>query len=124
MHSPVSANFRWLVLGVSSRLGGAGQRLGVDILPNLRQFAFWNSNVENPVVPERLIGGLDFPRGDADGQNPVPLRHEFGRLWVSHFHLFSCLPKRSRQSRVPAVRTGQRPALAWNDPLNVFGGQS
>ena len=71
-----------LVLGVSSRLGGAGQRLGVDILPNLRQFAFSNSNVENPVVPERLIGGLDFPRGDADGQNPVSLRDEFGRLWV------------------------------------------
>jgi len=24
---------------------------------------------------------------------------------------------------VPAVRTGQRPALAWNYPLNVFGDQ-
>jgi hypothetical protein len=24
---------------------------------------------------------------------------------------------------VPAVRAGQRPALAWNDPLNIFGSQ-
>src|SRR6202167_1857892 len=27
------------------------------------------------------------------------------------------------QSRVPAVRAGQRPVLARNDPLNIFGRQ-
>jgi hypothetical protein len=24
---------------------------------------------------------------------------------------------------MPAVRTGQRPTLAWNDPLNIFSNQ-
>lgn len=81
--------------GVSGRLGCTGQRLGVDVLPDLRQFAFSNSDVENPVVPERLIGGLDFSRGAADGQNPVSLCHEFGRLRVCHLHFFVSLPKRS-----------------------------
>jgi hypothetical protein len=30
------------------------------------------------VVLERLICGFDSPRSDADDQNPVSLRHEFG----------------------------------------------
>src|ERR1039458_4576711 len=50
-------------------------------------------------------------------------RSEFGGLWVFHFHLFGRLLKHSRQFRVPAVPAGQRPALAWNDPLNIFGSQ-
>src|SRR5271155_391349 len=33
------------------------------------------------------------------------------------------LLKHSRQFRVPAVRAGQRPALARNDPLNICGNQ-
>ena len=70
---------------------------------------------------ERLIRGFDFPRSDADDQNPVSLRHEFGRLWISRFYRFGRFLKHLRQSRVPAVRAGQRPVLAWNDPLNIFG---
>ena len=31
--------------------------------------------------------------------------------------------KHSRQFRAPAVRAGQRPVLAGNDPLNIFGNQ-
>ena len=82
-----------------------------------------NSNVEDPVVLERLIRGFDCPRSDADDQNPVSLRDEFGRRWVCRFHLFGRLLKHSRQFRAPAVRAGQRPVLARNDPLNIFGNQ-
>ena len=55
--------------------------------------------------------------------NPVALRNEFGRLWICRLDLFGRLPQRSRYSSVAAVRSGQRPFLAWNDPLNVFGNQ-
>jgi RNA-directed DNA polymerase len=48
------------------------------ILPDVLHFAVSNGNVEDPIVLERLIRGLDFPRSDADDQNPVSLRHEFG----------------------------------------------
>ena len=82
-----------------------------------------NGNVEDPIVLERLIRGFDFPRRDADDQNPVSLRHEFGGLWVCRFHLFGRLLKHSRQFRAPAVRAGQRPVLARNDPLDIFGNQ-
>ena len=54
--------------------------------------------MSNPIVLEPLIGGFDFPRRDADDQNPVSLRHEFGGLWVCHFHLFGRLLKQIRQS--------------------------
>src|SRR6202451_979710 len=40
---------------------------------------------------------------------------------VSTVSLAFC--KQIRQSRVPAVRAGQRPVLARNDPLNIFGRQ-
>src|ERR1700680_3540562 len=39
------------------------------------------------------------------------------------FHRVGSLLKQICQSRVPAVRAGQRPVLARNDPLNVFGRQ-
>jgi hypothetical protein len=39
------------------------------------------------------------------------------------FPPFGRLLKQIRQSRVPAVRAGQRPVLARNDPLNIFGRQ-
>ena len=39
-----------------------------------------NSDVEDPMVLESPVRGLDFPRGEADGQNPVSLRYEFGGL--------------------------------------------
>src|ERR1700678_3613529 len=95
-------------------LRGPRQCLRVDILPDVLHFAVSNGNVEDPIVLERLIRGLDFPRSDADDQNPVSLRHEFGGLWVRRFHLFGSLLEHFRQSRVPAVRTGQRPVLARN----------
>ena len=45
-------------------------------------FAVSNGDGEDPIVLERLIRGFDFPRREADDQNPVSLRHEFGGLWV------------------------------------------
>src|SRR6185437_409224 len=60
---------------------------------------------------------------DADDQNPVSLRDEFGGRWVCRFYLFGRLLKHSRQFRVPTVGAGQRPALARNDPLNIFSNQ-
>src|ERR1019366_10017821 len=118
--SPQPDGRRWPALRQPGRvhLRGSRQCLRVDILPDVRQFAIPKGNVEDPVVLKRLIRGFDFPRSDADDQNPVSLRHEFGGLWVCHFYLFGRLLKHTRQSRVPAVRAGQRPVLARNDPLN------
>src|ERR1700678_2429663 len=75
------------------------------------------------MVLKRLIRGFDSPRSEADDQNPVSLRYERGGLWVRSFHRFVSLLKYILQSRVPAVRAGQRPVLARNDPLNIFGRQ-
>src|SRR6202040_1803175 len=82
-----------------------------------------DGNGEGPIVLERLIRGFDSPRSEADDQNPVSLRYELGGLWEGSFHRFVSLLKHIRQSRVPAVRAGQRPVLARNDPLNIFGRQ-
>ena len=68
----------------------------VDILLDVRHFAFSNGDVEDPLVLVRLIRNIDFSRSDADDQNPISLRHEFGGLWVFHFHLFGGLLKHSR----------------------------
>src|ERR1700733_12724622 len=102
-------------------LRGPRESLRVNVLPDLRHFAISNGNVEDPIVLERLIRGFDFARSDADDQNPVSLRHEIGGRWVYRFYLFGRLLKHSRQSRVPAVRAGERPALARNGPLNICG---
>src|ERR1700735_2457049 len=75
------------------------------------------------MVLELPIRGFDSPRSEADDQNPVSLRYELGGLWVRSFHRLVSLLKHIRQSRVPAVRAGQRPVLARNDPLNIFGRQ-
>src|ERR1700720_2136435 len=109
--------------GTRVHLGGPRQCLRVDILPDVRQFAISNGNGEDPMVLKRLIRGFDSPRSEADDQNPVSLRYELGGLWVRSFHRFVSLPKYILQSRVPAVRAGQRPVLARNDPLNIFGRQ-
>ncbi len=88
-----------------------------------RQLAIPNGNVEDPIVLERPLRGLDFPRSDADDQNPVSLRHKFGgALGMSFLSLRS--PSEA-QPPIPraAVRSGQRPVLTRNDPLNVFGDQ-
>src|SRR6202022_3376816 len=50
-------------------------------------------------------------------------RYKVGGLWVRSFQRVGSLLKQIRQSRVPAVRAGQRPVLARNDPLNVLGRQ-
>src|ERR1700735_3344314 len=116
---------RWPALRQPGRvhLGGPRQCLRVDILPDVRQFAISNGNGENPIVLERPIRGFDSPRSEADDQNPVSLRYELGGLWVRSFHRFVSLLKYILQSRVPAARAGQRPVLARNDPLNIFGRQ-
>src|SRR3984885_11085589 len=84
-------------------LRGPRQGLRVDILPDLRPLAISNGYVEDPIVLERLIRGFDFPRSDAEDQNPVFLRHEFGGLRVCRFHLFGRLFEHSRHFRAPAV---------------------
>ena len=68
--------------GARGNLGGPRQCLRVDILPDVREFAISNGNVENPVVLECPIRGFDSPLSEADDQNPVSLRNEFGWLWV------------------------------------------
>src|SRR5246127_5563169 len=87
MHSPRSANFRW-VKGARGRPRGPRQCLRVDILPDVRQFAISNGNGEDPMVLERLIRGFDSPRSEADDHNPVSLRYELGGFWVRSFHRF------------------------------------
>src|ERR1035438_5729110 len=68
--------------GARGHLGGTRQCLRVDILPDVRQFAISNGNGEDKMVLERPIRGFDFPPSEADDQNPVSLRYEFGGLWV------------------------------------------
>ena len=68
--------------GARGHLGGPRQCLRVDILPDVRQFAISNGNGEDPMVLPRPIRGFDSARSEADDQNPVSLRYEFGGLWV------------------------------------------
>src|SRR6202050_3759922 len=75
------------------------------------------------MVLERPIRGFNSPRSKVNDQNPVSLRYELGGFWVRSFHRLVSLLKQILQSRVPAVRAGQRPVLARNDPLNIFGRQ-
>src|ERR1035441_3800000 len=80
-----SSNLRsdpFLGPGARVHLGGPRQCLRVDILPDVRQFAISNGNGEDKMVLERPIRGFDFPPSEADDQNPVSLRYEFGGLWV------------------------------------------
>ena len=79
--------------GARGSLGGPRQCLRVDILPDVRQFAISNGNVEDPMVRERLIRCFDSPRSEADDQNPVSLRDELGGLWEGSFHRFVSLLK-------------------------------
>ena len=52
--------------GACIHLGGPRQCLRVDILPDVRQFAISNGNVEDPVVLKRTIRRFDFPSSEAD----------------------------------------------------------
>src|ERR1700681_4868509 len=104
-------------------LRGPRQCLRVDKLPDVGQLAVPDGNVEDEMVLERLVRGCDLPLGKADDQNPISLRYIFGGLWIGKRHLLGSLLKCSRHPGAPAVRTGQRPILARNDPLDVFGDQ-
>jgi hypothetical protein len=83
MHSPKPAIPEGSVPGACVCLGGPRECLRVDILPDALQFAILKGNVEDPVVLERLIRGFDLAHSDADGQNPVSLRHDSGGLGKS-----------------------------------------
>ena len=79
---PCGIGFDGSGLGARVHLGGPRQCLRVDILPDVRHFAISNGNGEDPIVLERSIRGYDSPPSEADDQNPVSLRYEFGGLWV------------------------------------------
>src|SRR6202051_323433 len=68
-----------------------------------------------------LFVALIFPVATPTTRTRSPCAMNLGGLWEGSFHLFGCLLKHIHQSRVPAVRAGQRPVLARNDPLNIFG---
>lgn len=129
-HAPASADSdyredpaRSSAPGARVRPGSPRQCLRVHILPHVRQFAISNRNDEDPVVLERPVRGLDSARSEADHQNPVSLRDELRRLRVGSLHRIVSLLKETLQPRVPTVRTGQWPAIARNDPLNIFSRQ-
>ena len=79
---PCGVDIPALEPGAPGNLGGPRQCLRVDIFPDVRQFAVSNSDVEDPMVLERPVRGLDSPCSEADDQNPVSLRYELGGLWV------------------------------------------
>jgi len=97
-----------------------GQCLGVDILPYANQLAVPGCNGEDPFIFKRLVSGFHLARGDADDQHPVSLGDE-----LTGFRRRLQRPGRGleqiHEARVAPVRSGQRPILPWNDPLNVFG---
>ena len=69
-----------------------------------------------------LFVALIFPLGEADDQDPVSLRYELPGF-RGRFYRLGCRLKQIRQPGVSVVRSGQRPVLARNDPLDVFGDQ-
>src|SRR5690554_4056148 len=103
-------------------LRGPGQCLRVDIFPDARQSAVPDGYGEYPVVLERLVRGLDLPRSEADDQYPVSLRYELPGF-RRRFYRLGCRLKQIRQPGVSAARSSQRPVLARDDPLNIFGDQ-
>jgi hypothetical protein len=103
---------RWPALRQPGRVHQRGPRqcFRVDILPDVRHFAVSNGNGEDPIVLELPVRGFDSPPSEADDQSSVALRYKFVALGMKSDHLGSLL-KQIRQSRVPAVRAGQRPVL-------------
>ena len=98
------------------------QGLGVNVLPDLCQLAVLNGDVEDPIVLERLVRGFDPPRRHADDQNPISLRYVFPGL-RGRFDLFGGLAEQVQHARMPAVCSGKRPVLTWNDPRDVWSHQ-
>ena len=103
-------------------LRGPRQCLRVDVFPDVGQSAVPDRDGEDPVVLERLVRGFDLSPREADDEDPVSLRHELPGF-RGRFYRLGCRLKQIRQPRVSAARSGQRPVLARNDPLDVFGDQ-
>src|SRR4051812_4750336 len=103
-------------------LRGPGQCLGVDIFPDVGQSAIPDRDGEDPVVLERLVRSFDLSPREADDEDPVSLRHELPGF-RGRFYRLGCRLKQIRQPGVSVARSGQRPVLARNDPLDVFGDQ-
>ncbi len=99
------------------------QGLGVNVLPDLRQLSVLNGDIEDPIVLERLARGFDFPCCDADDQDPVSLPDVLPGLRGS-FDLFEGLAEQVPHAWMPAMRSGQRPVLTRDDPLDVRSDQS
>ena len=85
MHSPRSANFRWVKPGACGHLGGPRQGLGVDILTDVCHFAISNGNGEDPMVLERLIRGYDSPPRESvlNKRRRFRLRVWWSRDWLA-----------------------------------------
>jgi hypothetical protein len=96
--------------------------LGVDVFPDVGQSAIPDRDGEDPVVHKRLVRSFDLSLREADDEDPVSLRHEFPGF-RGRFHRLRCRLKQIRQPGVTVARAGQRPVLARNDPLDVFGNQ-
>jgi hypothetical protein len=77
---------------------------------------------EDPVVHKRLVRSFDLSLREADDQDPVSLRYELPGF-RGRFYRLGCRLKQIRQPGVSVARSGQRPVLARNDPLDVFGDQ-
>src|SRR5450830_7792 len=123
--APRNDSHRWRALRRPGRvhLRSPRQRLRVDVLTDVCQLVVPDRNGENEMVLKRLVRGFDLPLGKADGQNPVSLRYIFEGARIGKRHFFGSLLKRIRHPVAPAVRSSQRPVLARNDPLDVFGDQ-
>ena len=126
MHSPRSADL--------VQMGPIGQSLGLASISEARASACvsiysrmfvnlpfrtvmaktqWSSNV--------LFVALIFPVAKPTTRTRSPCATNSGGFGYVVSIVFGRLLKQIRQSRVSAVRTGQWPALARNDPLNIFG---
>jgi hypothetical protein len=107
---------------VRLRLGGPRQCLRVDILPDAGQLSVPDRDGEDPVVLERLVRSFDLSPREADDEDPVSLRYELPGF-RGRFYRFGCRLEQIRQPGVSVARSGQRPVLARNDPLDIFGDQ-
>jgi len=105
-------------------LGGPRQCLRIDVFPDVCEFSVSNGYCEDPMILESLVRRFNRPLGESDDENPISLHYELRRCRVGNLRRFGSLLKQARQPRVPTVCAGERPVLARNDPLDVFGGQS
>src|ERR1700721_190315 len=127
-----SDSLDWSYIGISFTVGPALRRPGrvhlrgprqclrVDVFPDVGQFAVPDRDGEDPVILERLVRGFDLSLREADDQDPVSLRYELPGF-RGRFYRLGCRLKQIRQPGVSVAHSGQRPVLARDDPLDVFG---